>query len=65
MLRSIRLLSIGIILGSVFTAARAQHPDAASLPLPENLFPDLKGILENAVKLSPRMVSRNAENAIA
>jgi len=65
MLRSIRLLSIGIILGSVITAARAQHPDAASLPLPENLFPDLKGILENAVKLSPRMVSRNAENAIA
>ncbi len=65
MIRSLRLLSLGITLGALLTTSHAQTREAASLPLPENFFPDLKAMLETAVKQSPRMISRNAENAIA
>ena len=63
--RSLRLLALGLSLGGLILSSHAQTRDPASLPLPENLFPDLKAILETAVKQSPRMVARNAENSVA
>ncbi len=34
-------------------------------PLPENYFPVLKILIDSAVKQSPRMIARNAEEAVA
>ena len=63
--RSLRLLVLGLALGGLILSGQAQTRDSSSLPLPENLFPDLKGILEAAARQSPRMIARNAENSIA
>ena len=65
MLRPIRLLTLGVTLGLLVVSGPLQAQDKSSLPLPENLFPDLKRILESAVRQSPRMIGRNVENAIA
>ena len=66
MLRLPRLIATGLILlGAFFASSRAQSTNTAALPLPENYFPELKGILEAAAKQSPRMILRNLDNVIA
>ncbi|MDB6093571.1 MAG: outer rane efflux protein [Verrucomicrobia bacterium] len=52
-------------LGLLLLPSTSQAQDKSTLPLAENFFPQLKPILEAAVKQSPRMISRAAENAIA
>ena len=64
--RLTRLLTLGTALVCLAVpAARAESYDNNNLPVPENYFPALKGILSSAVSQSPRMVARNAENASA
>jgi outer membrane protein TolC len=63
--RFLRLLAFALALSGLVISSQAQTRDPSSLPLPENLFPDLKGILEAAANQSPRMIARNAENSIA
>ncbi len=66
MLRKLRLATTGLLLSCAFLASgRAQTADAQGLPLPETYFPELKGILETAVKQSPRMLLRNLDDIIA
>ncbi len=63
MLRPTRLLALGSAFACLaLPFARSQ---SNALPLPETYFPQLKEILSAAVKQSPRMVSRNADNAAA
>jgi outer membrane protein TolC len=64
MLRPLRVSTLGITIG-LLLAGSASAQDKTSLPLPENIFPELRPILEAAVRQSPRMVARNTENAIA
>jgi len=64
--RLFRLLALGLpLVFSALTALYAQPTYNSSLPVPETYFPALKGILASAVSQSPRMVARNAENAVA
>jgi len=64
--RLIRLLALGATsLSLALPFARSQSPDTSNLPLPETYFPALREILSAAVKQSPRMVARNADNAAA
>jgi len=66
MLRTLRLATTSLLLSCAFLASsRAQSTDTSALPLPETYFPELKGILESAVKQSPRMLTRNLEDTIA
>ena len=66
MLRPTRLLALGTALVCVaLPSLRSETYENTSLPLPENYFPALKGILAAAVSQSPRMVARNAENAVS
>lgn len=44
---------------------RSQVAEGGGIVLPENYFPALKGLIEVAVKQSPRMITRNTEEAIA
>jgi outer membrane protein TolC len=44
---------------------RAQAPEAAELPLPENYFPALKTLLDAAARQSPQMIAHNAAEAVA
>ncbi len=43
----------------------SQPAPNTALPLPESYFPELQSILESSLKQSPRMILRNAEEAIA
>jgi len=64
--RLIRLLALGTTFFCVALPGVRSQPDGnSSFPLPETYFPALKGILSAAVSQSPRMVARNAENAVA
>ena len=63
--REVELAVQELALAARLPAARAETYASSSLPLPETYFPALKGILEAAVKQSPRMIARNAENASA
>jgi outer membrane protein TolC len=66
MSRLIRLLARGLFLVWIaLPLLRAQPDPGAALPLPETYLPALKGLLGAAVSQSPRMVARNAENAVA
>jgi outer membrane protein TolC len=65
MLRKLRAFTLGSTAGLLLFASRAGAQDPSTLPLAENVFPALKPIIEAAVKQSPRMVSRNTDNAIA
>lgn len=60
-----RSLATGLIALSLFLTSRAQTTDVAQIPLPETYFPQLKSILEAAVKESPRMITRQLEEVIA
>jgi Outer membrane protein len=63
MLRSIRRHVVVWFLAGFAPFVSAQAP--SSLPVPEDYFPGLKSLLETALQQSPRMVARNAEEAIS
>lgn len=63
--RFLRLLAVVSALVSLISTPRAQTVSGGSMPLPENYFPALKTLIDGAVKQSPRMISRNTEDAIA
>lgn len=66
MFRPLRLAVSGLLAAAVLgLAARAESANSSALPLAENYFPELRPILEAAVKQSPRMVLRNLENVVA
>ena len=66
MLRLTRLLTLGLAsIALIAPVARSATYGSAPLPLPETYFPGLKTILEAAVKQSPRMIAKNADNAAA
>ncbi len=68
MSRPIRLFALcTAFVGLALPGVRSQpyQADPASLPLPETYLPALKDILSTAVSQSPRMIARNAENAVA
>jgi outer membrane protein TolC len=63
-----RLIQLGLAALALASAAgpvRAATPDQPAVPLPETYFPTLNGLLESASRLSPRMVARNADDAVA
>ncbi|HEY4301551.1 MAG TPA: TolC family protein [Candidatus Didemnitutus sp.] len=55
------LAALPLLVGAIWAAS----PGTNELVLPENLFPDLDGILKSAVKQSPRMVDRAIDLEIA
>lgn len=65
MYRFIRLPLAACLLFSFSSLIRAQAPAGESLPLPENYFPGLAKLLDNALTQSPRMVARNTDVIIA
>ena len=65
MLRFLRPIALALTLGCLVSHGRAQAPEPVSVPLPEAFFPGLKDLLATAIKQSPRMISRNLDNAIA
>lgn len=65
MLRPTRLLALGVATLCVALSGLRSETYDNTLPLPETYFPALKGILSTAVSQSPRMIARNAENAVS
>ena len=65
MLRILRPAALILTLGCLVHSSRAQTPQPVSVPLPEAFFPGLKGMLDSAIKQSPRMILRNLDNAMA
>jgi outer membrane protein TolC len=64
MYRISRLAVLGTLAIALVAPLSAQSADT-SAALPENYFPSLKTLLDTALQQSPRMVSRNADVAIA
>jgi outer membrane protein TolC len=65
MLRFLRPIALVLTLGCLVSHGRAQAPEPVSVPLPEAFFPGLKEIIAAAIKQSPRMISRNLDNAMS
>lgn len=65
MLNLSRVLALGLLSACVVIPAHAQNADVSAIPVPETYFPELKPILEAAVRQSPKMIARNLENTIA
>ncbi|HVU24530.1 MAG TPA: TolC family protein [Opitutus sp.] len=62
--RRLRILALAGFAAAVLTA-RGEAPAGAGLPLPENYFPALKTMLATAARRSPRMVTRDLNEALA
>lgn len=58
-----RRVGSALVLFALATAVQLPAQDPARPPLPEEMFPDLKGILETALQQSPTMLLRNVELA--
>jgi hypothetical protein len=63
--RYIRLLVLAPVLIGFNVAHGAQTVAGENFPLPETYFPALKTMIDGAAKQAPRILARNAENAIA
>jgi outer membrane protein TolC len=63
--RYIRLLVLAPVLLGFNVAHGAQTVAGENFPLPETYFPALKTMIDGAAKQAPRILARNAENAIA
>jgi outer membrane protein TolC len=63
--RHLRFLVLSSLLAGLTSLLVAQSSPATTPSLPEDYFPGLKTILESAVQQSPRMMSHNANVAIA
>lgn len=64
-MRLIRFFALGSTLLLALPSARSQTVQTSALPVPETYLPALKEILSAAVRQSPRMIARNAEDAAA
>jgi len=63
--RRLRFFALASVLTGSLACLRAQSPENTDWPLPETYFPGLKTLLDSAVRQSPRMIARNAEEAVA
>ena len=63
--RLLRLVTGAFAFAWMAASVQAQATDKPAVPVPETYFPALAQLLESAAKLSPRMVARNADDAVA
>lgn len=60
-----RCFGVAGLMWAAGVAGRAEPAEAVRTVLPETVFPELKTLLDTAVRQSPRMIARGAEDAAA